>query len=708
MKRVFFFLVMLFVASITFAQEEPIDSSRVRNVEEVVIHASRSQSKLKDLPAKIEVISLKEIENSQANNVGDLLKLNTAVDIIEYPNFLSGIGMRGFAPSTSTKYVSILMDGVPAGTMNMSTLTLNGVKQVEILKGPFSSLYGSSAMGGLINVVPLRHKGDITGVVDLGYGSFNTFKSGIAVGGSITDKVSFDFSEFFNMQDDDYKVGNSNILGFDVTDKAILDEASNGATMKNTSYKAMGANLRFGYDINNDWTIDLYGTAFLIDDVSTNGSFFGVYKPKNKDIEQYTLRLAVSGIVGNHTLKFNPYYNKQVYEYIDVKSNHKTSESTMQTYGFQIQDIVRIGKQKITFGVDNLNIDNKGRSFNAKTGRQKAPYRPNMTNKTYGLFAQGHLQFLDDKLNISLGARMDYINLTLSANKYFKNEEKSESYNKLSPNVGIKYNIIDHLNIHANYGMAFLAPDAYQKAGRYTGAYGTTIGNPDLEGETSTTMDGGIGYNNADLGVELDVTYFHTDHQDFIIEEKVNPDKIPYNGDEYKTYKNAKKAKMDGIEVMASYDFGKLFSDDISLKAYFNGTILLTSEVEDNNKWSDMWYVRKQNMNFGINFSAFNKWNFKLNGRFIGHRIEKNWYSYYSQVRPALPALLDRTQHDYFVKGLIEHPEFIVFDTHLYYNITNNIMIGVNVNNVLDENYTEKDGYNMPGRNFLGSFKFRF
>ncbi len=412
----------------------------------------------------------------------------------------------------------------------------------------------------------------------------------------------------------------------------------------------------------------------------------------------------------NHTLKFNPYYNYHHYDYTDVKTNYKTSESVYKTYGFQIQDIISLGNHKLTVGVDNLNIKNEGKSYNAKDGVEKMPYQPNFGNTTFGTFAQGNFKLADDKLNISAGARLDLINLTLEANEFMKNEKKSETYNKFSPNVGVKYEFVDNFNAHASYGMAFLAPNAYQKAGQYTGLYGTTKGNPDLKGETSGTFDIGFAYKFFEQGIDVDITYFNTNHKDFIVTERVNPDGVPYNGDEYSTFKNANKANMQGIELMASYDFGVLFDNQFSLKTYINGTFMLKTEVEVNDKWEDMKYVRKKTVNFGVQFMSNNKWNFKLNGRFIGRRVEDNWYNpaWYPNVRPTLPILADRTQHEYVKAGLLHHPEFIVFDTHLYYNINKNFTVGINANNIFDENYTEKDGYNMPGRSFMGTVTFKF
>ncbi len=174
MRKLSILVTMLFLASLGFAEKVQTDSIKMQNLDEVVISASRTKAKLKELTAKVEVITNKAISQSNAKDLADLLKNNTSIDIVQYPGslFLSGIGMRGFAPSTTTKYVTILIDGVPAGTMNMSSLMLNGVEQVEILKGPFSSLYGSNAMGGLINIVPTQNKGKLTGNASFAYGSW--------------------------------------------------------------------------------------------------------------------------------------------------------------------------------------------------------------------------------------------------------------------------------------------------------------------------------------------------------------------------------------------------------------------------------------------------------------------------------------------------------------------------------------------------------
>lgn len=688
---------MLFLASFSAAENNKADTLKMQNIEEVVISASRTKAKLKELPAKVEIITQKAISQSNSDDIGELLKNNTSVDIIQYPNFLSGIGMRGFAPSTNTKYVTLLVDGVPAGTMNMSALMLNGVQQIEIVKGPFSSLYGSSAMGGLINIVPMQNKGDITGNINVGYGSWNTLKTSAAIGGKISGGLSFDLSAYYTKRGDDYTIGEKNFYNVNATQKAILGTDSYGATMTNTSYKAQGGRARLGYDFNENWNLNLYGSYFSTDDIVTNGSFFGTHSPKQKDIDHYQTHLSLEGKIHNHLLTLNPYYAKYYYDYADVTTQYKTSEYTIKTYGAQLQDIISLGNHNLTVGIDNQNTDTEGKVFESKDGKEKAPYKPNYTNNTFGIFAQTNLKLLADKLQVSAGARYDIIKLTLQANDFFQNKEKSENYAKFSPNLGLKLQLTENATFHTSYGHAFLAPDSYQKAGEYTGKYGTTKGNPDLDGESSATFDLGLSYTNFKQGIAIDVTYFHSKHKDFIIYDTSN--------DDYKTFKNAKQAKIRGVELMASYDFGSLVDYAFSLKTYMNSTFMLRTKVLDNT-WKDMHHIRKQTVNFGLQFMTQEKWDIKLNGRYGGSRIEPNWYP--PTVRPDLATLAMQTQQKYATQNLLKHTHFMVFDASVYYNISKNFTVGVNANNILDENYTEKDGYNMPGRNFLGKVSYRF
>ncbi len=716
MRKTSIFLSSLLVVASAYAQKSE-DGGKVRNLDEVVVSASRTQAKLSELPNKVEVITKDDIELSAVDNLGELLKENTAVDVIQYPNFLSGIGMRGFAPSTETKYVTLLVDGIPAGTANISTLMLNGVQQVEVLKGPFSSLYGSSAMGGLVNVVPMKNKGKLTGNASFTYGSSKTMKGAVALGGKIYKGLSFDLNAYYNEQKEDYEIGTGNFFALGETEKLILwSNKTNGAKMNHSSYKNYGGGLRLGYNFNSNWSLNLYGSMFMIDDVVTNGNFWGTYENKKKDLLRYNTRLVLEGRAGKHHLRLVPHYSYYSYANKTVEKDIKTYEASTMTAGVQLQDIITFGKHKLTVGFDNLNTYTEGHSFDAaKNGEEKAPYKPNFHNNSIGAFAQANFKLMDDKLNLSAGLRYDLINLTLQANEFLKNEEKAELYSRLSPNLGLKYELLKNTFLHASYGQAFMAPDAYQKAGMYTtvGKYGvTTKGNPDLKGESSSTIDVGLSYSNRDCGLEFDATYFHTDHTNFIVKESLT-DK---DGKPYKSFRNAQEAVIDGLEVMASYDLGHIWDYKHSVKFFFNGTYLLTSRVFAPNKageevWQDMMYVSDKQLNFGIDVAPIKALRFKFSGRYMGSRIEQNWYipsKWTPDVRPGLLDIAAKTQPEYVKEGQLKHPAFMVFDAAISYNIYKGLALTLNANNIFDENYTYKDGYNMPGRTLMAKLSYSF
>lgn len=210
----------------TAAKAQKQDSVKNYQLEQVIVNASRSQSKLGDIPRKIDVLTKNDLQASPADNVGDLLKKTVAVDIIEYPGIKASIGMRGFAPSTDNKYNVLLINGIPAGTENFGTLDIGNLQQVEVMKGPYSSLYGTNAMGGVINLVTPKSSGKLAGSVRGGFGSFNTSQLSGHIGGNLTNKLSFDLNLSGLDQNSDYQTGKNSLLHRSAIEKEILDPST--------------------------------------------------------------------------------------------------------------------------------------------------------------------------------------------------------------------------------------------------------------------------------------------------------------------------------------------------------------------------------------------------------------------------------------------------------------------------------------------------
>ena len=147
---------------------------------------------------------------SVAADLTDVLKKNAGVDVVQYSGALSGIGIRGFRPQFSgiNKRSLLLIDGRPSGVTNLATLLLDNVERIEVLKGAASAVYGSSAMGGVVNVITRQSRGKIGGNARVGGGSFGDI--GVrrrASAATSSSRVDFDVTGNAFDQRDDYPHG---------------------------------------------------------------------------------------------------------------------------------------------------------------------------------------------------------------------------------------------------------------------------------------------------------------------------------------------------------------------------------------------------------------------------------------------------------------------------------------------------------------------
>jgi TonB-dependent heme/hemoglobin receptor len=680
------------------------------NLSEVEVNASRVNAKMKDLPQKVDVISKRVIESTPAVNMADLLKGNSSVDIIEYSGINAGIGIRGFAASTSSKYAVILINGKPAGTNNIASIDLDNVERVEILKGPFSAQYGSDAMGGVVNIVMKESKDDFAGSVSLQYGSFQTSRANVSLGGAVSEKINFDFSYAFHNQGEDYRTGDNNLYDEDYA-KTILDPTTYGERMENTKFEKHNVNGRLGINFSEKWNLNVNGSYFKGNDVETPGTFWHVYGMDTKDLERYKTGFDLQGKEGIHTISLSPYYSHQKENNYDVDGDsYGDTEYTYQNYGFQLNDAIHLNDHVLAVGIDSDTEDYESLNYTTE-GSLESPFQPDYKNIATGIYSQLQMQFFEGKLNASVGARGDNVKFKIEENEFLGNEASDEDYWVFTKNVGLKYELGAGFSAHSSWGDAFLAPSAFQVAGQYTTAYGTTIGNPDLDPEKSNTWDLGFGFQNFKKGINFDLSYFDTHHKDKI---------VSYYTDDYdSSYTNADKADMNGLEIVASYDFGAISDYDYSLRVYVNYTHLFDATVETEQTdgsylKSQMTYVRDNNASFGVEFDNLKGFYTRLNGRYIGHRYEDNYmytadYSNWPTVsRAAITYNDEEVRADLINEDVLRHPVYYVFDYSASYAFNTHYKLGVSVSNLLDENYSEKDGYNMPGRMIMAKVGYTF
>ena len=152
---------LLALQQISFAQKKFNDTLTIN---EIVVTATRTEKSIGDIPVPVQVIGKKYIQQTGSQKLSDILQQQAGLVLADnplgqslqgYPNpFGSGIQMQGLDPA----YTLILLDGEPltgrnAGILNLGRIAVGNIQQIEIIKGPATSLYGSDALAGVINII---------------------------------------------------------------------------------------------------------------------------------------------------------------------------------------------------------------------------------------------------------------------------------------------------------------------------------------------------------------------------------------------------------------------------------------------------------------------------------------------------------------------------------------------------------------------------
>lgn len=167
--------------------QETASDSLAKAMEETVVTATRTDRKMGNAAVPVSVISHKEIEAGGSLRLNEVLQQQTGMVITSGSGsgaigggiFGNGVQLQGL----SADYTLVLVDGEPVigrqgGVLDLSRLALGNVRKIEIVKGPSSSLYGSEAMGGVINLITEEPRGNAI-KANLRYGSFNLLDASI-------------------------------------------------------------------------------------------------------------------------------------------------------------------------------------------------------------------------------------------------------------------------------------------------------------------------------------------------------------------------------------------------------------------------------------------------------------------------------------------------------------------------------------------------
>jgi vitamin B12 transporter len=699
------------------ARAEVLDTLKTYDLQQIEVKASRMNSPLKNLPQKVEIITREQIESVPSENLVEVLKRVTNIDIIQYPGISAAVGMRGFSPSAhSRSYTLVLINGKPSGTNNLAAILPSNIERIEVIKGPYATLYGSDAMGGVINIITKTLTDELHGNISIEGGSFGYYKAEAFVGGQLIPNLKAGIGGSTFKQGNDYLIGKNNFLKMSNVEELILDKKSYGDTMNNSSYDMSHINALVDWNIASNWHANAEAIYTFANEVQLNGNYWGSYGQSKKGVNRLNAYGTLERTAKKGVTSLSPYFTreKEPNYSSNTADGFVSFESNISEYGLQLQHQHTLNQVKLVGGFDYGVYDYQSERFEAK-GTPTSPYKPNNSHADAGIFAQA--EYSSNNLDFNVGARFDHFNYHIDANEALKAPAADNVYNTINPSLGAQFRFSEKIKAHTSFGTAFSVPDAYKTAGKYDVSvyYASSnswwsqsyVGNPDLKPENSKTVDFGLKFNDIKNGISFDATYFHTMHDNKIV-DYVLPTKE-------KSYKNANESTMNGLELDARYNLGALFSSRFILEIYGNYTHLLNANFTqkltgptgaDSLVTQDLLYVRKSNGNFGLYFRNSMGISARLNSRYVGSRFEKDSFA---KLRPEIASTNYTTEGGYAAKDkILKHPDYLIFDLSVKYSFKNKLEAGCTVSNLLDENYSEKDGYNLYGRQVKISLGYRF
>ena len=638
---------------------------KTASMEEIVVTATKIEEPKKDVPASVQIITQEDIKNSTAKDAGDLISEASIGHVHKYPGALTGrIELRGLTTdlfSDLKSRVLVLINGHRAGTVNLAKIPVEDIERIEIVKGPASVLYGSSAMGGVINIITKEGKEGFHGSIGGEIGSWDYWRTLAELNGK---KGLFDF----------YLTASRSARGD--------YKAKDYGRIENTGYDDETVSARFGYRLFDNHHITVGFQHWRGWEIGSPGAR---YSP---DPDNYSDKGRDGFDIGYKTESFNAKYylikdRDEWHGGMTVgPGNSNISLTETDTQGVSLQKTFPIGNHRVIIGGqwDRIEVDSS-----RNTG---APYNPNSKYDTYGVFTEGRLSLLNKKLLLSAGLRYDYFeNEILPTPGITSLKPRKEDLEHITGRGGLVYKLTDSISLKGNIGTAFRAPAPDELATDYTSSWGGThyIGNPGLTPEKSTSYDAGIEYS-TDL-FKGGLAFFHTDFKDKILSY--------YNSTlSAQTFKNVEGATLQGIEANTSYDVGLASGLTISIEPFtnitYNTQYSSKDELEINKYGKTLLYTPKWTGAFGIR-TGKEKWDVRLIANYTGDEKVQDWNS----SSPTYGKAID--------KG-----DFTVVNLKGSYRPIKDLEITASIENLFDRAYEYVLGYPMPARTFVGGVKWIF
>ncbi|BBB60118.1 TonB-dependent receptor [Undibacterium sp. KW1] len=585
-------LIVVLLANLAIGQavyaaaQEPVDA------QQVVVTATLRNHSIASAPAFTTVVTAEDIAKSPVNSLADLLRETVGVNNQTDGTGRDEIQIRGLGG----KYTLMLVNGkrISSGgalwrgsDFDFSSIPLNSIKRVEIVRGPMAALYGSDAIGGVINIITKTPGKEWTGTLNTEYRKVATgdqgdqYRIGASTSGTINDQFSLSVSGEVYDRQPWFSTSAS-----DTTRPARLEKKQSQNLVTTTTWKLSDTqSLDFDFGYNKDKRPRaLYYYAYFPEWNFESKDY------REQEITRYTYGLShkASWDWGTSTAflnqedttidDFNSRYNKPQQRVLKEKNTY-----------VKVYANTELGINSLTAGVDL---------------RHQLIKDPLTYLKTGEISTRSSAIFVEDEISLTKG-----LHLTLAG----RVDDSNTFGNHFSPKTYLSYQVNHAVTVKGGISKAFKAPEAYQLSPEYSviscGGACYLSGNPSLKPETSTNFEAGVEVHQK--GWNMSAVAFKNDVDAMIV---ANYDSVKNT----RNWINIAKAKTSGIELQADVELSPIFSIN------GNYTHLKADYTDEAGKETKLDNRPANVAKLGVNWKATTRLQTGLTAHYIGRQFYEN------------------------------------------------------------------------------------
>ena len=558
--------ITVFVMGGVTAQAEELP---VYSFDEVVVTATRTENDVKKVPASTQVITQEDIKRGGATSVRNALSM--------YANIFQKSKVRGgghdiIIRGMETKHSLVMVNGRRisneadanglGNAMSLDRININDVEKIEIVRGPSSALYGSEAMGGVLNIItkPSKEQTLLTGLEHTSEDTSHWWHADTGRIGNFSMTLDARFNKINRSMLD--TATESDPYGTAQTYNASLNYYVNDHSYVNAymDYYSQHLKTDTGTPAMKPITLTTSSGMSLSGQAMLEGTGSKAYKQKNYGISWNGKTDKNDWQIQAYMSKFNwsttsntkvlgsipPAGMEGMFNFLLQKKNaYDFNHDEHNMWAIEGRDSLRVNDHhRVTFGAEYVKDKVAGTGLGANG------------DSVYSITENGKTKSSSEKTLSSYAA---YLQDEIEYGKWFivpaiRYDHHSAYGSHTSPKIGVTYNATDHFRIKANYGDGFKAPSVSQLYYDLDMQMGPNwvhlTGNPNLKPEKSKSWDLGV---EAEFGKGYgSLTYFDNDVDNLIASIPKGKDS---NGHNLHRYENVNKARIKGLENTLGYRF---------------------------------------------------------------------------------------------------------------------------------------------------------